>query len=102
MSTRPTATRWVRAPDVLWRRLPDGVLVLTPTLDTALAVRGSAAAIFDLLEAPATPDRLVSELASAYPGAVPPDEMRAAVEQVLDTLVDVGAVQGADPAGPST
>jgi hypothetical protein len=61
MSTRPTG-RWVRSDAVLWRTLPDGVLLFPPGAASPLAVRGSASRIWHLLAVPRTTDDLVSTL----------------------------------------
>jgi hypothetical protein len=102
MSTRPIAGRWVRARDALWRRLPDGVLVLTPALDTPLAVTGSAAAVWDLLTVPIDTDTMCERLALEHPDAPGLEQVRDAVDEVLDTLVEKGAVVAADPAAEPT
>jgi hypothetical protein len=104
MSTRP-AGRWVRSEDVLWRHLPDGVLLLTARLSEPLAVRGSAAApVWEDLVEPARAEELVAavvaEAAAGPEGAAPlevdPAIVAADVDQVLDSLIGCGAVE---PAG---
>jgi hypothetical protein len=102
MSTRPTAARWVRARDALWRRLPDGVLVLTPALATPLAVTGSAAAVWDLLAVPTDTDTMCERLAHEHPDAPSLEHVRSAVDEVLETLVDAGAVVAAGPGAEPT
>lgn len=97
MSTRP-AGRWVRSVDVLWRHLPDGVLLLTARLAEPLAVRGSAAAsVWEHLAEPARAEELaaalVAEAAEAAPPlAVDPATVAADVDQVLASLIGCGAV----------
>ena len=58
--------RWQRADDVLSRRLPDGVIVLSLQTGDPLVVTGPGGALWDLLaEARTTPD-LVAALADRY------------------------------------
>lgn len=58
--------RWRRRPAVLWRRSLDAVLVLPPGADEPLTLAGTGAALWDLLEEPASTDELVVALADGY------------------------------------
>jgi hypothetical protein len=62
----PAATPWRRSEDVLERRA-DGVLLLAvPGRRDPLVLRGSAVAVWEMLERPATETRISHELAQRY------------------------------------
>lgn len=96
MSTRP-AGRLVRSAGVLWRWLPDGVLLLTPQTDEPLAVRGSAAGVWAQLVEPVTAEELVAGLLEEpLPAELDRSTVVTDVEGLLRSLVACGAVEPAD------
>jgi hypothetical protein len=103
--SNPPERHWVRRAGTLVRRLPDGVMVLGPgaTPSEPLAVRGPAAAVWDLLERPATVVTITEHLAGLSGAA--PDPVRADVRSVVDALGAAGAIteasDHADPTNPS-
>lgn len=82
-------TRWCRRSEVLWRRSADRVLILTPTNDELLLLEGIGAAVWLLLERPATLDEL-AEILIASDG---PISARSELEEFLATLVRAAAVE---------
>lgn len=84
---------WRRAPDVLWRQLADGVIVLSPgdTDDQPTFVQASGAIMWELLATRTTVPDMVSILADIYD--VNPSVVRADLEPVLLALEGRGAVE---------
>jgi hypothetical protein len=76
--------RYVRVDGVLERAVADGVLLLGPDLDEPLAILGSTADVWPLLEEPRTVDELVAALADRY--ATDPDDVRPHVVATLTAL----------------
>ena len=69
-------TRWQRAPAVLHRRLPDGVMLLSLHGGEAIVLRGSALDLWLALDQPQPADALTAGLAAqhgAEPAAIRPD-----------------------------
>ena len=66
MSSDPAAAVWRRRDDVLWRRSLDAVILLPVGADEPITLPGTGAAVWDLLEEPASLDELVATLAEAY------------------------------------
>ena len=86
MTELTVVLRWRRCPAALWRRSYDRVLVLPPGHDDILVLEGTGAAIWFLLEDPATLTELVeplSELLDVTGHAV--------ADQVQDFLVQLEA-----------
>jgi hypothetical protein len=85
-----SAAVWRRRDDVLWRRSLDAVIVLPVGADEPLTLPGTGAAVWDLLEEPASLAELVAALAEVY------EEDPAVVELDVTTLLaeleDLGAV----------
>lgn len=82
--------RWRRREDVLWRRSLDAVVVLPAGTDEPVAIAGTGAAVWDLLEEPGTLDEIVEALLERY-------EADAAVVshdvvELLERLAEMGAV----------
>lgn len=77
-------TRWVRNPEVLWREVADGVVLLPPGTDEPFALTDSGAAVWDLLATPVDIDTAVTQLATAY--QVAPEVVGASVGPLLDDL----------------
>lgn len=59
-------TTWVRSPQVLWRRVAEGVLLLAPDAAAPMIVTGSGAAIWDLLGSPMDADDVAGRLAELF------------------------------------
>ncbi len=80
---------WAR--DILVRRLEDRVLLLPLEADSVVALRGSAADLWEFLAEPATAEEAIAALASAYTtdGGV----VRDALLPVFARLVELGAVE---------
>ena len=91
MSADPAAASvWRRREDVLWRRSLDAVSLLPVGVDEPMTLPGTGAAVWDLLEEPATLPELVAILADAYdedPPVVDRD-----VRELLAELETLGAV----------
>lgn len=83
------ATRLVRAPGALWRRLLDGVLVLAPDQDEPLHITAPGDVVWELLAEPITVDELIEELAELY--GTPAGTVSADLEPLLATLRESGA-----------
>ncbi len=84
---------WRRAPDVLWRQLTDGVIVLSPgdCDDQPTFVQGSGATVWELLATATTLPHMVGALADAF--GADPSLVRADVEPVLLVLEQRGAIE---------
>lgn len=81
-SPRPTGpiddtNRWTRSDRTLFRRVPDGVLVLRLPDGEPELITGPGGRLWDLLTEPLTLDQLTDDLAARY------DHDRAAVERDL-------------------
>lgn len=85
--------RYVRAPDVLWRRLIDEVIVLPPSRDVPLRLQGTGVPLWDLLEHERSLDELAEILAAHHRAAA--EVVHADLTPVLEELVETGAVQAA-------
>ena len=83
--------RWCRSARVVWRRTLDGVIVL-PILEAAepIALRGSAADIWDLLAEPMTSEDLVAVLAATH--GVSAMSVAVDVDGALVSLSELGAL----------
>jgi len=85
---------WRRRDDVLWRRSLDAVILMPVGAEEPVTLPGTGAAVWDLLEEPATLAELVAILADAYddadPAAVDHD-----VRALLAELERLGAVAAA-------
>jgi hypothetical protein len=84
---------------VLWRRAVDAVVLLPVGADDPVLLPGTGAAVWELLEQPATLDELLAALREVY-GTDAADRASAAADVValLDRLVGLGAVE-VDPDG---
>ena len=72
---------WRRRSDVLCRRSLVAVILLPPGVDEPITLPGTGAAVWDLLEEPATLAELVALLADVY------DEDPTVVEHDVQTLL---------------
>ena len=81
---------WRRADPVLWRATLDGVVVLPSHGQDAVALRGPAAGIWELLAQPMTEAALVSALARRY--AIDEERVAGDVVCALDRLLELGAL----------
>ena len=75
-------TRWIRSERALFRRLPDGVVVLVLPDGEPELVTGPGGLLWDLLGSPRTLDELTDELAARY------DHDRAVVRRDLEPTLD--------------
>ncbi len=85
-----TMTRFRRRQEALWRRVPDGVIVLQPSGDP-VSVTGPGRALWDALAVGGTRTELARRLSSTFDV----EEHRAVevVDEVLGHLVDLGVVR---------
>lgn len=81
---------WQRHPRALWRRSFDRVLILPDGRDDLLLLEGVGAAIWQLLERPATTEDLVEPLAAHY--GQDPDVVGHELGAFLAELAATGAV----------
>lgn len=81
---------WTRSPQVLWRRVAGGVLLLAPRDAEPLLVTGSGAAVWELLESPLGVEELAERLAETFD--VSTEEAAAGAAPFLADLVDRGIV----------
>ena len=77
-------TRWIRSDRTLFRRMPDGVVVLVLPDGEPELVTGPGGLLWDLLAAPRTLDELTDELAARYDHD--PAVVRRDIEPTLDGL----------------
>lgn len=84
------AGRWTRAGDVFWHETLGAVALLPRTAPHPLALTGSGAALWELLETPSTLEELAVELARRF--AADPDEVTRDIAPVLLQLAATGAV----------
>ena len=90
--------RWRRRADVLWRRAVDAVVLLPVGADDPVLLPGTGAAVWELLEQPATLDELLAALREVYGTDADAASVEADVVALLDRLVGLGAVE-VDPRG---
>ena len=81
---------WTRAPGAAGAEVDGEVVVLSPSDLRYHSLNDSAAAIWALLEAPTSVDRLVEHLVAEF--EVSADECRADVEACLRELSELGLV----------
>ena len=75
---------WMRAEEVLWREVVDGVLLLAPGEQEPVVLSGSGVLVWERLAEPATGKVLAAWLADAY--GQPPDTI---LEDLLPALADL-------------
>ena len=85
--------RWRRAPDALWRRAFDAVIVLPAGVDEPMTLVGSGPQLWELLVEPRTFASLVDALASAF--SEDRDVVAADIAPVVERLIAVGAIEPA-------
>jgi hypothetical protein len=83
---------WTRAPGAAGAEVDGEVVVLSPADLRYHSLNDSAAAIWALLEAPTSVDRIVEQLVREFD--VTADECRVDVEACLHELADLGLVVG--------
>jgi hypothetical protein len=83
--------RWRRRADVSWRRSLDAVVVLPATAEDPAVLPGTAAAVWNLLAAPATLDELVAALLEVYGGD--PAVIARDVDDLLDRLRTLAVIE---------
>jgi len=82
------------APEVLWRRVPDGFMLLGAGHDDPLLLSGTGADLWELLGAGSTFEGLIGELAGRYgtdPSRISSDVEEAVRRLVLADIVRLGA-----------
>lgn len=89
-------TRWVRAPDALWRRLPHAAVLLARHGEEPITTNVTGAALWDVLAEPRTLDEAAGLLAEAFGAEV--REVAADIGPVIDDLAARGLLVEADPA----
>jgi len=89
----PAGDRWQRDPQVLWRRIGDGLVVLPPDQAACLAVSGATGLLWELLAEPVDADGLVERMA-AVTGA-DPAAVQDQVEVGLQVLAEAGVLRPA-------
>ena len=83
--------RWHRASTTLWRSGYRSVVLLPAGAEQPFVLNGSAAAIWDGLCDPISPDELARKLAARY--ATKADAIRTDVEGALRDLAALGAIR---------
>jgi len=96
--TAPAGDRWQRDPQVLWRRIGDGLVVLPPDRATCLAVSGATGLLWEFLADPVDAGELTERLA-AETGA-DRAAVSAQVEVGLQVLAEAGVLRRAARSGP--
>jgi len=81
-----TPTRWTRSPLALFRRVPDGVVVLLLPDGEPELVTGPGGVLWDLLASGPTLDELTRELAARYDHDA--EIVRRDLDHALDELRD--------------
>ena len=83
-------TLLVRSSAALWRRLLDGVLILTPEMSEPLRITAPGDVVWLWLEEPQNIDDIADGLATLY--GVTSDTVRADIAPVLRELFELGAI----------
>ena len=89
----PSAPRWRRVPDLLWRRSLDAVLVLAPDADEPLTLAGTGPEVWELLASPVSLGDLVAGLAARH--GADPVIVEADVTALLGRLTALGVLERA-------
>jgi hypothetical protein len=89
------ATRFARGNRVLWRRLPDRLILLHRDHADLVEVSGAGSLLWELFAAPATVEEAAAALADVL--AMPPAYVREQIEPVVTELVRRGLVTGQEP-----
>lgn len=89
------ATRWVRAPDALWRRLPRSAVLLARHGEEPLTTNLTGAALWDVLAEPHTVDEAARILAGTF-GADPARVVRD-IAPVIAELAERGLLVAVGP-----
>ena len=84
LAARPDAELLCRRTDVLWRELPD-TLVMCRVDGAFLRAAGSAVAVWRHLEAPCTMDELVTSLAIEF--SIAAETIRPSIEEFVAQLI---------------
>jgi len=87
----PSAPRWRRVPDLLWRRSLDAVLVLAPDADEPHTLAGTGPEVWDLLASPVSLGDLAAGLAARH--GADPAIVEADVTALLDRLAALGVLE---------
>jgi hypothetical protein len=80
-----------RSVRLLWRRTPDGILVLRPGGRDVLHLLGTAVELWELLDTPRAPADVVAELAQQF--GAPEEQVGDDVRRALADLVTRGVVE---------
>ncbi len=95
MTTAAPGRRWVRSERVLFRNLPDGVVLLSIDGGDPLFLGGSGALLWNLLAEPTGVEEATEILAEAH--QADPETVRADIEPVIDELARLGVVRASAP-----
>jgi len=87
----PAGDRWQRDPQVLWRRIGDGLVVLPPERAACLAVSGATGLLWELLAEPVDAGELVERMATET--GADPAAVQAQVEAGLQVLAEAGVLR---------
>ena len=77
-------SRYVREPGVLWRRSGDRLLLMPSRSSDVCVLEATGLALWDALAEPAALSEVAARLGALY--AVPPEQVAADLEPVLDDL----------------
>jgi hypothetical protein len=91
--TSDAAVVWCRRDDVLWRRSMDAVALLPVGASEPVTLPGTGAAVWDLLEEPATLDELVAALTEVF--VADRDTIARDVGDLLAELESLAAIEAA-------
>lgn len=85
-----SGSQWVRAERVLWRRTPQGVVVLGGDAADPVLITGAGVLIWELLENPIAPDELSDALGQIH--GMPPATILGEITPVVEELVRLGVL----------
>lgn len=84
------AGRWRIAPETLWRDCIDQIVVLTPSSEDPLVLAGTAALLWDVLQAGPTTAEACAALRNLFPEEAP--RLEADVQETLQHLAALEAL----------
>lgn len=88
-------TRFVRANHVLWRNLPDRLILLHRGGADLVEVRGAGSLVWEVFAEPSTVEEAAAALADVL--AMPSAYVREQIEPVVSELVRRGLMTGQEP-----
>jgi hypothetical protein len=90
--------QWERSERVLWRRMPDRILVAAADEDEVLVLTAAGTVLWDLLTEPTDVQAAVDFLAELY--RTDPRVVMADILPLIDQLARHRAIQAIDPGQP--